>query len=110
MLLFNDSLVYTTENRQIMKLKLNEEKPKEYGKVSFLTVPFHSQTITAIATCLKRHIVVTASKDKTIRVWSYNSFSSLVTLEICATMYDDVAAMALHPSGNYLLASFSNAV
>jgi hypothetical protein len=25
-------------------------------------------------------------------------------------MYDDVAAMALHPSGNYLLASFSNSV
>jgi hypothetical protein len=41
-ILFNDFLVYTTENRQIMKLKLNEEKPKEYGKVSFLSVPFHS--------------------------------------------------------------------
>jgi hypothetical protein len=71
MLLFNDCLVYTTENKQIMKMKLNEEKPKEYGKVAFLTEPFHSQPITAIATCLKRHIVVTASKDKTIRVWSY---------------------------------------
>jgi WD40 repeat protein len=33
-----------------------------------------------------------------------------MTLEICSTMYDDVAAMALHPSGNYLLASFANAV
>ncbi len=110
MLLFNDALVYTTENRQLMRLKLNEEKPREYGKVSFLTVPFHSQPITAIATCLKRPIVVTASKDKTIRVWSYHSSSSLIALEICETMYDEVSAMALHPSGNYLLASFSNAV
>jgi hypothetical protein len=25
-------------------------------------------------------------------------------------MYDDIAAMALHPSGNYLLASFTNSV
>jgi len=57
-----------------MKLKFNEEtKPKEFGLVSFLSVPFHSSEITAISTCLKRPFVVTASKDKTIRVWSYNT-------------------------------------
>ena len=108
--LIGDCLVYTTENKQIMKLRFNEDKKKDFGKVSFLTVPFHSDKITGIVTCLKRHIVVTASLDRTIRVWSYHSSSSLVTLEICSTMYDEISALALHPSGNYILASFSSKV
>jgi len=73
LMLVGEYLIFTTENRQIMKMSFNYEKPKEIGQVSFLTLPFHSEPISGVATCLKRNIVVTTSKDWTIRVWEYNS-------------------------------------
>lgn len=95
-----------------MKMRFNEAKPREFGRVSFLGVPMHSSPVTSIATCMKRHIVVTAGEDHTIRVWSYGggSASALATLDICTTMFDEVTALALHPSGNYLMAAFASNV
>ena len=51
--------------------------------MSFFSVPVHSEKVTGITTCMKRHIVVTAGADRTIRVWSYSSTSSVLSLEIC---------------------------
>ena len=67
-----DYIFYTTENSQILKMKHSAEKREELGKVSYLTSPFHSNSITGLATCLKRQIIVSSSLDKTIRVWSYS--------------------------------------
>lgn len=105
-----DQLVYTTTNCQILKLKIGDDKPRNLGKVSFFSVPMHSERVTGIATCMKRHIVVTAGADKTIRVWSYQSTNWVLTLEICQTMHDEIYTVALHPSGNYLVASFNSSI
>lgn len=81
----------------------------EIGKFSFLMHPFHSGVITSIQTCLKRQIFVTASQDKSIRVWSYNASSNtnFVKLDIFESTFDEVLCLALHASGNYLVASFN---
>lgn len=93
-----------------MKMTFNYEKVKEIGQVSFLTMPFHSAEITGIATCLKRSIVVTSSTDKTIRVWEYNSQLNIMNLEICQTMHDEINALSLHSSGNYIIAAFNDKI
>ena len=108
--LVGEYLIFTTENRQIMKMSFNYEKPKEIGQVSFLTLPDHSETISGIATGLKRSIVVTSSKDKTLRVWEYSSSLNIVNLQICQTFHNEILAVALHPSGNYIIASFDDVI
>ena len=101
-----DTLVYATKRRQLMKMKTSSEKQDEFGKFSFLTIPFHRAQITAICTCMKSNILVTASLDKTICVWVYSAPSSSLQLKVCQTVFDEVRCMALHPSGMYLVVAF----
>lgn len=54
---------------------------------------------------------MTSGLDKSLRVWSYNNLSSnSVKLEICETAFDEVLAIALHTSGNYLVAAFNSKI
>lgn len=89
-----------------MKMKTSSEKQDEFGKISYLTIPFHRSQITAICTCMKSNILVTASLDKTICIWVYSAPSSSLQLKVCQTVFDEVRAVALHPSGMYLVVAF----
>lgn len=102
---FGDYMFYTTVSKQALKLRLSSEKREEQGKISYILSPLHSGSITGICTSLKRQIIATSSTDKTLRVWSYNAMSYNVQLEICEKSYDEVLSIALHPSGNYLVAA-----
>jgi hypothetical protein len=68
-------------------MKHSAEKMDEIGKFSFLMHPFHSGVITSIQTCLKRQ--------------------NFVKLDIFESTFDEVLCLALHASGNYLVASFN---
>lgn len=48
-----DNLIYTTKRKQLMKMKTSSEKQEDFGKISYLTIPFHRSQITAICTCMK---------------------------------------------------------
>ena len=106
MVCVGDSLIYTTKRKQLMKMKTSAEKQDEFGKISYLTIPFLRSTITAICTCMKSNILVTASLDKTICIWAYSAPSSSLQLKVCQTVFDEVRAVALHPSGMYLVVAF----
>jgi len=90
------------------------EKREELGKVSYLTSPLHSNSITGLATCIKRQILVSSSLDKTIRVWSYSTAQNInsyyIQLEICEKLFDEVLCLALHPTGNYLVAALNSSI
>lgn len=36
-----DFLVYTTTKRQILKMRIQKDKTDEFGRISYLTIPFH---------------------------------------------------------------------
>ena len=44
-------------------------------------------------------MIVTCSKDKTIRIWNYNS----KTLDICYTATEEALAVTMHPSGFHIV-------
>ena len=87
-------------------MKVSSEKQEDFGKISYLTIPFHRSQITAICTCMKSNILVTASLDKTICIWEYSTISYTLHLKVCQTVFDEVRAVALHPSGMYLVVAF----
>lgn len=36
-----DFIVYTTTRRQILKMRIQKEKSEDFGRISYLTIPFH---------------------------------------------------------------------
>jgi hypothetical protein len=75
---------YATTNKQLFKMRHNSEKIDEIGKFSFLIGPNHTKDITGIQTCLKRQILLTSSRDGSIKQWSFNNANPQhLQLEIC---------------------------
>jgi WD40 repeat protein len=101
-----DNLIYTTARKQLLKMKTSAEKQDDFGKIAYLSIPFHRMQITAMATCMKSNILVTGSLDKTICVWNYSAPSSSLQLKVCQTVFDEVRTLALHPSGMYMIVAF----
>ena len=75
-----DFIVYTTTRRQILKMRIQKEKSDDFGRISYLTIPFHRQKLTAVATCMKQPILATAASDQTLMVWSYTTHPGSLSL------------------------------
>ena len=105
----DDTLVFTTENNQLMRVNVNlEKKISETSiKYEYLVYPFHSRAIHGLDTWMKKPLVATCSVDKTIRIWN---FSSTPKLEICESFQDEVYWVAFHPSGYHIVAGFTDKV
>ena len=84
-------------------MRIQKDKPEEFGKVSYLTTPFHRHAITGMTTCLKSPILITSSQDNALMVWVYSGPSSSLKLQYVAYLGDAVKAIQLHPSGLYLV-------
>lgn len=65
---------------------------------------FHSAAVNSLDTCIRKPLIVTASSDKSIRVWNYTDR----TCELSKTFQDEVLSVAFHPSGLHLLAGFTD--
>ena len=55
-------------------------------------------------------MIVTSGVDRSLSVWSYNNSSNSVKLEIFESTFDEVLSIALHTSGNYLVAAFNSKI
>ena len=68
-----DTLIFTSENNQILKVAINIERPTDDAKYEYLVFPFHSRCIHGMDVCIKKHLVGTCSIDKTVRIWNYHT-------------------------------------
>lgn len=76
-----DSLIFTTDNQQIMKMTINMERPADEVDYSYLVLPFHARQINGMDSCIKKPFIATTSIDRTVKVWSYTAQNSF-NLEI----------------------------
>jgi len=100
-----DMLAITTSTNQIYGLNINVDWAKN-DEVVFQTLsePFHSGPVLGLDTCVRKPLVVTSGKDRTIRVW--NSMSH--RLEVVKTFPTDAYSISMHPSGLHILAGFQD--
>ena len=101
-----DSLVFTTENNQLMRVPINIERPTDDAKYEYLIYPFHSRGINGMDVCIKKQLVGTCGADKTVRIWNYHT----KTLEICEVFQDEANSLAFHPSGFHVVVGFTDKV
>jgi len=101
-----DTLVFSTENNQLMKVSINIERPTDDAKYEYLMFPFHSRAINGMDVCIKKQLVGTCGADKTVRIWNYAARS----LEICEVFQDEANSLAFHPSGFHIVVGFTDKV
>lgn len=101
-----DSLVFSTENNQILRVPINIERPTDDAKYEYLIYPFHSRAINGMDVCIKKQLIGTCGADKTVRIWNYQSRS----LEICEVFQDEANSLAFHPSGFHIIVGFTDKV
>ena len=60
---------------------------------------FHKAEITGLDTCIRKQLVVTCSKDKTVNIWNYETCQC----EISHAFAEECLAVAFHPSCLHLV-------
>lgn len=64
--------------------------------------PLHISSIIGMSTCAWKPIVITASKDQTIRIWNFATGN----VELVKKYLVDIVVIALHPSGLFVAVGF----
>lgn len=67
---------------------------------------FHKNEITGLDVCIRKQLIVTCSRDKTVNVWDYNTR----TLEIQTLFPEECLAVAFHPSGLHIIVAMQDKI
>ena len=68
-----DTLIFSTDNQQIIKMTINMERPGDEVDYSYLVLPFHARAINGMDVCIKKPYIATSSGDRTVKIWSYTA-------------------------------------
>lgn len=94
-----DTIFFITENNQLMKANVGLDDTSEESKFDYVIYNFHNTAITGLDICIRKQLLVTCSKDRTVRIWNYATRS----LEITHTATEEALSVAFHPSGFHIV-------
>eukprot|EP00760_Papus_ankaliazontas_P029336 PhM_4_TR420/c0_g1_i1/m.15018 len=100
-----DVVAVTTSTNQLYGINIAVDWARS-DEVTFQTLvePFHNGGVLGLDTCVRKPLVVTSAKDRTIRVWNTMTHR----LEIVKTFPSEAYSVAMHPSGLHILAGFQD--
>ena len=67
---------------------------------------FHNQEITGLDVCIRKQLIVTCSRDRSVKIWNYVN----KTVEISYTTQEEALAVAFHPSGFHVIVSIQDKI
>nr|XP_029708990.1 cilia- and flagella-associated protein 57-like [Aedes albopictus] len=99
-----DTIVVATKHSQIYIGMLFVPETLKVSELVFrhLGEPLHVSGIVGLSVCSWKPILMTASKDLTIRLWNYNSMK----VELVKKFQIEIGVIALHPSGFFAAVGF----
>lgn len=83
-----------------------EGSVSEDVKFDYVLGPFHREQITGLDVCIRKELIVTCSKDKTVNIWNYVT----KTHEICQVFPEECLTVAFHPSGLHLVVAMKDKI
>ena len=86
----------------------DEEKPVETLPFNYLISQFHREEITGLDVCIRKQLIATCSRDKTINIW--NVKDRCLEIEPFQPSNEECTALAFHPSGLHLLVALSDKI
>ena len=101
-----ETVAVATDKRQIFSVKLREIKRSkdDYYKMKPLCYLLHNNPVHAIDISVRKPLIVTCAADRTIRIWNFYNRDC----EIWKKFPEEPHSVAIHPSGFYLLAGFTD--
>lgn len=105
----NKNQSYYTNQGQLLRGQINTADFKKQAietKFNYVHAPYHKDYITGLDVCVRKQLVVTCSKDKTVHIWNYDTCQQ----EITHTFNDACLSVAFHPSGLHLLVATQDKV
>ncbi|CRL06256.1 CLUMA_CG019108, isoform A [Clunio marinus] len=103
-----DKIIAATEHSQIYFGKLFDGDSLGLTRINFeiFSEPLHIDSIIDLSVCCWKSIVMTASKDRTVRIWNYNTMK----VELLKKFLIEIFVISLHPSGMFAAIGFTNAL
>lgn len=101
----NSHIIFlSTQNSQLYYLDLsNENALLDGNNYKYFFCQFHSDEITCIDVCKLKQLVVTCSKDRTIKIWNYINLQNEISSDV---LDEDPIGVAFHPNGLHIAALF----
>ncbi|MCJ8731889.1 hypothetical protein PDJAM_G00204930 [Pangasius djambal] len=101
-----ETLATSTDRGQIYLIALASAEMSKGMRAhfEFLSHSFHSGIITGLSVCIRKPLIATCSMDHSIRIWNYETGA----LELYKEFQEESYSVALHPSGLFILAGFSD--
>lgn len=98
-----DRLYAITSDGQLITapilLKGDDEERNDNVKFEYVFAPFHRHEITGLDVCIRKELIATCSRDKTVSVWNYATKQH----EISQSFTEECLTLAFHPSGLHLV-------
>jgi hypothetical protein len=102
-----DYIYFITKSKQLLKVDIPlYDGSEQKSKVDFVHCCYHTSEITGLDVCIRKQLIVTCSKDRTIKIWNYVT----KTLEISQTVPEDALAVAFHPSGFHVVVAIQDKI
>jgi len=98
-----DKLYAVTSDGQLVTgdILCNGDSDERNDNIKFDHVfgPFHRAEITGLDVCVRKELIATCSKDKTVSIWNY----ATKTHEISTAFTEECLTLAFHPSGLHIV-------
>ncbi|EAS05472.2 WD40 domain protein (macronuclear) [Tetrahymena thermophila SB210] len=97
-----DKIACSLSNNQIYSIKLKRDSiysSDSDEQIEQVSLAFHSGPINGMDICIRKPLIATCGKDKTIKVWNYEE----KTLELSWLFNEEAYCIALHPSGLHMI-------
>ena len=89
-----------------MQLNSEEERKEVPASFSYVMGPFHRDEITGLDVCIRKELIATCSKDRSVSIWNY----ATRTHELSHTQQEECLAVAFHPSGLHIIVAVQDRV
>ena len=107
----DESKIYAiTSHGQLITAEIdltdNENSSNFEKKFDNVLGPFHRSEITGLDVCMRKELLATCSRDKTVNIWNYATKSH----EISHVWPEECLTLAFHPSGLHLIVALQDKI
>ena len=108
----DDNEIYAiTDHGQLISAKIdlndNDVNSDNYeAKFDYVLGPFHRAEITGLDVCMRKELIATCSRDRTVSIWNY----ATKTHEASQSYPEECLTIAFHPSGLHLIVALQDKV
>ena len=91
--ILSNNMIFT--GRLKPEIEIDQQESRESSPMEAVTLSFHYDSINSMDIAIRKPLIATAGKDKTIKIWNYEE----KTLETMTSCHDEPFAISIHPSG-----------